>query len=166
MLQDWRFITLVGVGLVVVAIWNWSFFKILNAKKPKPAVHIIVPQESASTSAGNHANMSLDGTTFPLQTHMASVTPVQGPWTEALPQDISTHDPFRTTATASPTRELTWQPDFRVSLVITGGPQDVAVINNEPVAVGDTIGGLPVTEIALGWVVLGSGGSRRVIMVE
>ena len=110
--------------------------------------------------------MRLDGTTFPLQTHMVSVTPVQGPWTEIRPQEILTPDPFRTTATVSPVQKPTWQPDFRVSAVLTGGPQNVAVINNKPVTVGDTIGGLPVTEIALGWVVLGTGGSRRVIVIE
>jgi hypothetical protein len=79
---------------------------------------------------------------------------------------MSLHDPFRTAETAPPTNAPDWQPDFEVSAVLTGGPKNIAVINHEPVAVGDTIDGLPVTEIALGWVVLGTGGSRRVIMVE
>lgn len=166
MLQDWRFITLVAVGLVAVGIWNWSFFKTLNAKKPKPAVHIVLPPESAAVSEGHRAGMSVHGTTFPLQPHMVAVTPVQGPWTEVQPQDLSTRDPFRTTATAIPAQKPTWQPDFLVSAILTGGPQNVAVINGESVAVGDTIAGLSVTEITLGWVILGTGGSRRVIMVE
>lgn len=103
---------------------------------------------------------------FSIEGQTVAVLPEAGNWTEQAGRGAVENDPFQIHVVQEARASAPVPSGLIVSAVLTGGDQNVAIINNEPVAVGDIVAGLPVVEIQLDRVVLGRGPSRRVLPVE
>lgn len=157
MLNDWRVWILVVAGMVIVLAVNWSFFRDLVSSPNK--LSVAAPVKSAATSPPGSL-------VFPVEDLAVAVLPDEGSGADQTGGRTIEEDPFLIHSAKGALESPIGSSVLVVTAVLTGGNQNVAIINNEPIVVGDTIDGLPVIEIHLDHVVLGRGVARRLLPVE
>lgn len=157
MLNDKRILWAVVTGLVLVTAINWPFLQGLVSPSPR---------QPAVTPAKPGTTLPPGSLTFPLEGLTIAVPPEQGSWLARAHFGTIEEDPFRILVAKGGAEGPGPPSGLTVTAVLTGGEQNVAIINGEAIGVGDQINGLPVTEIRLDRVVLGRGASRFVLPVE
>lgn len=157
MLNDKRVWGAVAAGVVIVLAVNWSFFRDLMSAPKGPAV--AAPAKTGPVSPPGSL-------VFPVEELAVAVLPDEGSGTDQAGVRTIEEDPFLIRSAKGASESPTGSSVLVVTAVLTGGDQNIAIINNEPVGVGDTIDGLPVIEIHLDHVVLGRGAARRILPVE
>lgn len=157
MLNDKRILWAVVIGLVLVTAVNWPFLQGLFSRSLRPA---------PVTPAKPGMALPPESLAFPLEGLTIAVSPEEGSWLAQAHFGAIEGDPFRIRVAENGTAGPERFSGLTVTAVLTGGEQNVAIINGETVGIGDRINGLPVIEIQLDRVVLGRGAGRLVLPVE